>query len=121
MYEDALRPVAVWMKCFECMERKAEKLKKEHPKVAELWTAKLEQCKACKEEYFADTKRYENMTVMEGWANTLRRCTTCLLDDLEKIAKHPDEAKVYSELTKDCMSCMYKEMPEVREFETVKA
>jgi len=110
-----------WLKCFSCMERKAEELKKEHPKVAELWLTKLEQCKSCKDEYYADAERYSNMTPTEVWANTLRRCTTCLLDDLEKIAKSPEEAKVYAELTKNCMSCLYKEMPEVREFETVKA
>jgi len=119
--EEALRPVSVWKMCFRCMENKAEELKNVHPKAAELWLTKLEQCKVCKDEYFADAERYKDMTPMQGWANTLRRCTTCLLDDLEKIAKHPEEAEVYAELTKSCMSCMYKEMPEKKEFETVKA
>jgi hypothetical protein len=109
-----------WMKCFDCMERKAEELKKECPKVAEIWLAKLERCKVCKDEYYADTEKYKDMTPTEGWANIIRRCTSCLLDDLEKIAKYPEEAGVFAELSKACTECMYSEMPSILEKETVK-
>jgi len=116
-----MKHVEAWMKCFDCMEHKVEELKKEYPKVAELWSAKLEKCKACKDEYYADTEKYRKVTLTEVWANYLRRCTSCLLDDLERIAKYPEEAKVYAELSKACTTCMYGEMPEIVEEEVIKA
>lgn len=109
---DTAGPEAVWTKCFDCMERKTKELEKRHKKAAELWNEKLKRCKECKEQFFAEVDTREDMSPSEGWAHDVQKCTSCLLDDLERMTTHPHEARVYSELTKSCIECMYSELPE---------
>ncbi|KYK33257.1 MAG: hypothetical protein HXS46_02380 [Theionarchaea archaeon] len=96
-----------WEKCFKYME-KASQTKNE--KVANLWKEKLVHCKKCKEGYFENLKR-TSTDPLETWTNAFRKCSLCLLGDLEQVVKDEDVKTVeaYKDSVQSCMAFMMAE------------